>query len=189
MGLGRSLKVKNGVTNGNFANGTTGWTASGGSTSAANNVLTSTGGGTSILPRVNSATSIPYVQGKKIAVRATMRVTNASCLNLQMRTLASGMSTQVGILQSNPAQNTWYSFFVIITLTAGGSGDVSIDLGHLYVDNAAANLKVMEAMEVLVIDMVESGLSDFTDAQMQATFPEWFNDGFGSNSLSSNLLR
>ena len=166
--------AENKVTNGDFSNGTTGWTASGGSASATNNVLTLTGAGSSILPRVASATSIPYVSGNKIAIRATMRVTNVSCLSLQMRAVASGMSTQVGILQSNPVQNTWYSFFAVITLAAGGSGNVSIDLGHLYLDNATANGKVMEIKNVITLDLTALGLTSKTAAELDAMFPHYF---------------
>jgi len=150
---GRPQKtLTNFITNPNFAD-TTGWAgANGGVIAAENNIMTITGNGTTTNPRAAQVT-IPYVSGKKILVGYKGMVNNSICLSMRVRALATGMTAQTATLKSTPTINTEYRNYTVLTLGAGGSGNVTIDMDHSYSSAANANGKVMSVQEFLGIDL------------------------------------
>ncbi len=156
-------------TNSNFVN-TTGWTGATATLSAASNILSVTGSGTGPLPRVYQ-TPVAYVNGKKIYVKVRCTVTNASCIEIYINASATGMVTLKHSIKLTPVNGTEYSTAGIITLGAGGSGNVSLIIVNSYVDAATANGKVMQLQEALAVDLTAAGYADKDVAWCEANLP------------------
>jgi hypothetical protein len=135
---------KNLVSNGNFIS-TTGWSYSSGSLSAANNTLSATADGTAATQNVQQV--LTFTAGKIYYIKAKVRVTNANCTNITLKTSAGSVNASV----NNPQQNTWYTLSNVGT----GAGDTSIRLQSTYPDAATASGKVFEAQEVAAYDITD----------------------------------
>lgn len=173
------------VKNGNFADGTTGWSGGGATLSAANNILTITGNGGSISPRAEQVSNIDFVSGKKIYFRAKLKVTNDVCASIA---IAAYGSTTVGTVQSisqtSPANGTVYVLDGIVTLPSNGAGKVKFQVQHGYVDTTTANGKVMEVQEVMAIDLDQHPeLASMTTDEINQAIPHWLQ--YGVNSTES----
>jgi hypothetical protein len=170
------VKIQNLVTNGNFANGTTGWSFNGSTGSALNNILKNTGNGTSVQGSSFQILTGKAIPGKKIYCRASMRVTNSSCTQLRMYIYKSGGTSQFFASINNPVSNNWYVVNAVITIPSNFvSGDCYIYAVHVYADAATSNAKVMEVKEVMALDLTELSLSDSTADQINTMFPRWFD--------------
>jgi hypothetical protein len=190
MGMKRSLKATNGITGGNFPNGT-GWSAYQATIAVANNTLsvTCTGGANYGQAIKNSA--IPCVVGKRIYVSFRGRPTNANCLT--MRTLITGSSGGSNLSMTatnNPTQNTKYLVSGVSALT-DQTGVVQVKPNQTYVDAATANGKVMEVQEIIIIDIssLPTEIQAMADADIK-TFCDaipWFEGTVNSGSMSRNM--
>jgi hypothetical protein len=140
------------VANGDFNNGTTGWGAGTTATlTASSNVLSVSGSGSTAFPLAYKTLSLSGV--KRIFVRATIRVTNASCQSIRVRVYDG--STTIDTIQSSPINGTWYTVSGVVSTTFSGSPNIAIH--STYADAATANGKVMEVQEVVCIDVTELG--------------------------------
>lgn len=128
-------KYRNLVANGNFSNGTTGWTAIASSHSVTNKILSNTGSGTAAQPY--SYQSLNWKAANVYYISAIARVTNANCLALSL----SQDATEI-VSQATPTQNSWYKLSGLLTASADASAHIRVR--HRYADAATANGKVME---------------------------------------------
>ncbi len=137
-------RYANVVSNGNIANGTTGWNAVGGTLSALNNVLTITGNGTDadVYPRA----FFTAITGHKYYVIYDMRVTNSVCSYLRLNLFDFGASVTA------PTENNWYTISDIRTATYTA---VQVQLRATYSTAVTANGKVSEIKNVRVVDLTE----------------------------------
>lgn len=167
------------VTNGNFANGTTGWTALQSTINANDNVLSITGSGVGVSPLSSEFTSTPWANGKKIYLRAEARVTNSVCSQIQAN-LRHSTGNQLSAVTASPVQNQWYTVSGVGT-SGVATENIEIRLVHVYASAATANGKVMEVQGVLAIDLtaIFGAGNEPTSAQMDRWFTvfniSWFN--------------
>jgi hypothetical protein len=189
-GLSVSVKgntYQNIVTNGNFANGTTGWTSNNGTASiASSNVLSLTGNGNTAQPNIVQNLPIVQPQNKKIFARAIVRVTDSVCQNIRIRIFDNNVSSDETL--NTPTANTWYVISKVFTMSAGAVGIPQLRLFPTYVDAITANGKVMEIKEIFTIDLTARGLDALTVDQCNARFQNWF-DGVKSTLSIGNTLR
>lgn len=131
--------------NGNFANGTTGWTAIFATASVTNNKLSLTGDGTSasFLTRQNTK---PTTLNNKYFVKAKARVLDANCQSINLR--VNGTDVKV---VNTPVANTWYELTALVTGT--GTSIYLDEIRAYYADAITANGKTMEIQEVVIIDL------------------------------------
>jgi hypothetical protein len=166
---------KNLISNGNFANGTTGFTTSGGTISAANNILTATGNGSLNNSNVNGSTTINCVTGDKIYITATVKVTNNVCQNLYLRLVgSSGGTTLTPKVITSPVQDQVYSgadFSGIVTIT-DQTGTLAPYIRHSYVDAATENGKSAEIQNFITVNLTALGLTDKDLAWCNANIPQ-----------------
>ena len=176
------LMATNLVTNGDFSNGTTGWSSVHSASIVASNKLTNTGSGTDRYPRISQTIPTPYVSGNKIYVRAKLLVTNANCqsINTDLGGTTIGGDTLVPFTISNPTINQVYLASGISKLT-NGTGNILFRLIHTYADNATASGKAMEVQYILVVDLTAifgSGLEPSKEQidRLLSIYPNsWFN--------------
>lgn len=171
------------VSNGNFSNGTTGWTPQNSTLSAAANTLSIVGNGGS--PFVTGLTPIGNkIVGHKYYYRVRARVTNAVSTNL-------GITGDAVIkFQANPVQNQWYDIKAVHTATTTYS---SLLLQHRYADAATANGKVAEIQYALVLNLTQifGAGNEPTETEMDeilAKFPNnWFGGTVGTLKTNKTL--
>ncbi|MDD5395628.1 MAG: LamG domain-containing protein [Thiothrix sp.] len=141
------------VTNGNFASGTTGWSAVNGTLSAASNTLSVTGNGGNLEVTTYKSTSTPCVTTHKIYVKVKIRVRNNACVKIYtMLHGNTGGAYLTSDLVLTPTQDAWYTKSAIITLT-DQTGNIDVFLRHTYADAATASGKVMEVQEFMAFDL------------------------------------
>lgn len=135
------LFATNLVTNGDFSNGTTGWTGVNTNLSPASNTLTGTGtgGGSNLL----ITQSYAFVNGRKYYLKT--RVRTLSSVSTQL----SFGSNLVNLFQVTPVQNQWYAWSSILSATT----DNSFRFINSYATAAAQNGQQMEVQYVLAIDL------------------------------------
>lgn len=164
--------LQNMVTNGDFSGGITGWGGDGATNLVANNILDNTASGVKSTPAFYQSSGAKVI-GNKYYIKLKERVTNASCLSLR-----GYIGGALATLLTSPTMNTWYT--ASTTITAVSTNDV-IQLYHYYADAATASGKVMEAQQVLAIDLTATfgAGNEPTTAQMDtimAGYPNsWFN--------------
>jgi hypothetical protein len=149
---------KNLVANGNFIN-TTGWSYSAGSLAASGNTLSATANGTAATQNVQQV--LTFAVDKIYYIKARVRVTNANCTNITLKTSAGSIS----ISTNNPQQNIWYP---LSNVGAGIGGDTSVRIQSTYIDAATANGKVMEIQEVVAQDITDLPAAEQTKAWCDA---------------------
>ena len=145
------LFATNLVTNGDFSNGTTGWSDLGSTLSVSSNKLIITGSGSSPIIRASQNNITPYVLGKKIYFRVKAKLTTSASQFMGIYMFATGMTTQAYAIV--PLVNTDYIMSTVLTATSGGSGNIGFQISYGYVDSATANGKVMEVQYVSAIDL------------------------------------
>jgi len=183
-----NMNVTNIVTNGNFANGISGWTLYNGTASINNNILTLTGTGGSLLPILEQIqnTSVTPIIGHKIYGKIKFKVTNSVCLSVAFQIDGSTGGTNASMVSiSNPVQNNQYSSGGITTVGADFTGNIRFVLYHQYADAATALNKVMEVQQVMAIDLTSLfGAGNEPTVQQCDEMFSWF-DG----SIRMNLNR
>jgi hypothetical protein len=151
--------IENKAIDGNFTT-MNNWIPAYGSGSIASNVYSLTGDGSQTVPRLYQIKSYSSsIEGKKFYVRATVRVTNSSCLNLAL-TLCDGLTpyreSVVAEEIDNPTINVWYELSGIVTIpNAWNTNDVIIYPYHCYGSAGDATGKVMQIKEVSLFDLTE----------------------------------
>lgn len=160
--------LQNLVTNGDFSNGTTGWTAFNSVLSANANTLSAVGNGInlSIGTRCLSAMTI----GNIYYLRAKVRVRDS-------------VSSKIGIgsgsflkEQLTPVQDAWYALS-----NRGTATQNDFYIYSRYADAATANGKVMEVKDVIALDLTALGMESYTVAELDAMTPAYLS------SLQSTL--
>ena len=170
-----SFDATNLVSNGDFSNGTTGWVASNSTPTVAANTLSVVGDGTATSPRVNQVVTGAY--GRKVYMRARVRVTNANATSIYFRT-GDGV---IQSIQTAPVMNQWYNMHIL-----GNFLTNSIRIDHNYPDLATANGKVMEVQYVSAIDLTTTfgKGNEPTVEQMDAIMAKFENSWFdGTKNL------
>lgn len=156
-----AFKATNLMKNGDFSNGTTGWTAQGGTASVAANTLSVTGNGTLGLVGTYNAVGYRYLgkAGHKVYMRARVRVTNATANSL--RIYASDGTTNVylnGVTNAvaSPQQDLWYNISGIIEHPTSFDGK---DIRHFilagYASPTESNGKTMQLFRPLAINLTD----------------------------------
>ena len=176
FGHGNLLDAEQLVTNGDFSDGTTGWTAVNSTNTASGGILTNTGDGTSVNPYAFLRQT--YINGHKYYATSKVLVTNAVCSRIRTRFSAGVLDLNI----DTPAINTWYQNSGIFT-AIGTSYATSVQ--HTYVDNATANGKVVQIdfvylinISILIANKQYSPLYSTTfdlmsDAQIKAQMDLW----------------
>lgn len=184
--LKRVSRARNLVTNGNFANGTTGWSASGATNTVANNTLTNTASGVAVSGFLYGTAFAPAI-GDKLYLRSKQKVTNTNSILMRLY-VYDGTASIVAQDQVNPTINTQYLMSGVITTTRLSSHNLY--MFHQYVDAATANGKVMEVQEVMLINLATlfGAGNEPTAAWCDANFPLWF-DGYLSRMSMSQRMR
>jgi len=174
------LLATNLVTNGDFSNGTSGWTTSNGTHSANSNTLTSTANGSASSASVfNDSAPIP-IQTEKYYARTRTRVTNVLSTMLRFRFSDGITSFDIRDI-NNPTENQWYELSGIWTIPSSNPTRLRVQLLHYYVDSATANGKSMQVQYTLVINLTQLfGAGKEPSAtemdRLLANFPNsWFN--------------
>ena len=152
-------RLANAVTNGDFANGTTGWSGFWGTVSASGGVITLTStNNTNNFPGVQQILSDISVGGHVWWVRASVKVTNNGGTNNPMNIYYSFKST--GLPDSsvaavtNPAVGTEYT--VSKTLTTSGTGQSPLNLLVRVQWIANVNGATFEVRNVMAVNLTET---------------------------------
>ena len=107
----KGLSLVNSVENGDFGDGTIGWSVIGSSNSVTDNILSNTcSGAVSNGYPYNSTNLSNVVTGDKIFFYAKARITNSSCTRI-----SGQFDDQVFGNVTNPNANEWYELYEIIT--------------------------------------------------------------------------
>jgi len=158
------------VKNGNFANGTTGWTTTGSTLSVANNILSVTGSGSVIEPDTRHSTGYSLSTGRKIYVRAELKVTNSDCTEVAVYLHDNAAFLALVEGKASPAINQAYTFSGVY-LTTGNVSNLVVRLRHVYSSAAIANGKVMEAQRVMAVDISDYPVEKQTQVWCDANLP------------------
>ena len=184
------FNVTNLVTNGDFSNGTTGWSIQYAAASVGNNILSVTGDGSSPSVIAYQLSGLAPTEGKKIYVKCKSKATNSNCAGLYLQALPNTSGAAVTMaFQLNPAANTQYNLGGILTIPSGWAGNVRFRATSSYADAATALGKTMEVQYAFAIDLTAAfgAGNEPTKAEMDAIlafYPNsWFN---GTVNLASN---
>jgi len=171
------------VTNGDFSDGATWWTASGSVLSEVADNLIVTGSGS------NSSSSVfqdSLVVGQKYYIKAYVRVTNSLCQSITVRT------TGAIIIQNTPTINVWYDLSIVNV-----SDNARLQLRATYDNTTDATNAVMEVdyvyafnISTLITNKQYSPLYSTTfdlmsDEQIKAQMDSWVQDGTLPHAVQS----
>lgn len=141
----KGLTATNLVQNGDFRNGTSGWSAGGSPLSADNGVLRITATGTTDSPYV-SCDLFTKRRGQKLYVRVKAKVTNSECQYIR---LMVGLHS---VYQYAPEANKEYLISGVLTMPIA-DGDIWYVVYHGYENAEVATGKVMEIREAMTVDL------------------------------------
>lgn len=151
------MTLKNWITDGNFADESELWTGSDGAVTFAGGICSVTGDGVSGEVGLSQETGLSYVSGMTVYVKAKFRVTNAACSSIDVA--LSGGNEVTTQMQASPTENEWYTISKVVTITNGTPDDpVLITLAASYADGTAAEGKVMEVDQMILIHLDAYGL-------------------------------
>jgi lysophospholipase L1-like esterase len=173
--------VTNLVANGDFSNGTTGWSGNTASTiSATSNVLSVKGTGTSNQAYTSLTSTKKLLLGIKEYISAYVRVTNSDCTKIQLAAYAGLFKQEI----LNPVMNQWYPMQLIVTgnSTTNGTAYSPIAIWSTYADAATATNKVTEIKYILEVDLtkdfgVGKELSNDEMGDLLSQYPNSWFDG------------
>jgi hypothetical protein len=167
----KGMTATNLVANGDFSAGTTGWAATNSTLGVSGDVLSVTGNGTALNPRVYKAINTTT---SPIYIRLRIRVTNALCTRIWIYwsdVTSGGIFSQI-----NPVENQWYEVSVLSNMVDANSNN-QIYFSQDYADAATANGKVMQIdgdYGVMAINLTASGIQAYIAAQCASLFPNYF---------------
>lgn len=176
--------AENLVVNGDFRDGTTGWYADVSANSASNGVLTNTANGTQLYGSISTLLSKDIIGSSKYYTTAKVRVTNSNC-NLIDFYINDGTRLQLPGAVS-PVQNKWYHLSGIVTSQTSPTNKAII-LVQTYPDAATAAGKVMEAQDVMCVNLTALGLDSLTKEQCDILFANYFEGS--DNVLGTGRVR
>lgn len=165
----------NAVTNGDFRDGTTGWSAISATLNVTNNILVVTGNGASVSVRCVKSSILKSNTKHFLKLRA--RVTNESCTTLRLGTELSSIITI-----NNPIKDKWYDMFALFT----SSTDTDLRPQHIYQSTAIAKDKMMEIdgnVGVFAIPISGTIFENWTAEELNAV-PIGYWEGLGSSKAS-----
>jgi hypothetical protein len=170
------LTLVNSVVNGDFSDGTTGWTNTTFSTNAvSNNILSNTADGNN--PDARFLSDEFLVENVQWYIYFKVRTTNADTLKFRFYPLSTSAIFEI----NNPIQNQWYEYSTITT--AANNQYKFLQLRHYYADAATANGKVMQVdgnAGVFAINMTALGIASYTEAQMLDLVRSGYFDGIAN---------
>lgn len=172
-----SYAVTNLITNGNFANGLTGWTPAGATASYTENTASIVGDGTSSYPRLKQTTTYPAAVGDIIYMRAKLKVEHATTTTLSVRMTGSTAGTDTSIGSLSATQNIRHTVNGVLAEAADYTGMLQLNVRHSYSDTATALGKEMKINEVFAVNLTAifgAGNEPATKEQCDLLFPEWF---------------
>ena len=163
------------VTNGNFANGTTGWYAGLSTNSVTNGVLTNTGGGTASEPHTYADIGAKII-GNKYYLRANVTTKSALCTRIRL-----GSIDFVPEINS-PIVNNPYLLSGVITASSTYN---LIVVYHRYASTADANGAAIEVDNVMAINLTATygAGNEPTKEQCDVLFANYFE---GSDNVLGN---
>ena len=147
------------VSNGDFSNSTTGWSASASTNSVSSNVLSNTGSGTTGFPTAFQNTTTPTVLGDRWFVRATLTPMGSpnyiSCI-VRCNTNSSDVGTAFTL--NTPTATQAYTLSGVVTDFGGNGGNITLNFVHNYNSGGSANAQVMKVENVVCIKVTNYGL-------------------------------
>ncbi|MCG8514566.1 MAG: hypothetical protein MI740_10520 [Halanaerobiales bacterium] len=185
--LDMSVKGRTGrnlIENGNFADGTAGWTVVAGTLSINNNTAIVTGNGSnSYAWLMQSPLPLPGGVGKEIFCRIKIKLDNPDC-NLIRVYGFDGTNSIIFDERTNPEQNREYTLYGIAPLVSDSK--FGIYTFHRYADAATANGKSMKVLEVFTKDLDAENLTGKTADEINEMFPDWFD---GTQSVGPKRMK
>ncbi|MDP4117666.1 MAG: hypothetical protein Q8873_00535 [Bacillota bacterium] len=174
-----NFPVTNLVTNGDFSNGTTGWTAlSGLAISAVANVLTATLAVSTIGVVCTDLTSAAGT-ARKVYVRAIVRSRSATITAIDIAIRGSTSATDgtvVAYSKSNPVVNTWYTFSSLTTTSTAATGKDRIIIRPSGAANDAIEVKYVSTIDLTAAFGTGNEPSAAEMDAILAFYPNsWFN--------------
>lgn len=182
--------VTNLIYGGNFTS-TSGWTPVNSTLLASANTLTVTGTGTEVYGMTVYNTSLQSAVGKKIYIRAKVRVTNATCTSIILTVGGQSAGANQDYTIANPVINQWYTISSVMTQPSDVLGTVQLKLYHTYLSMVAATGMVMEVQYVSAIDLTATfGVGNEPSASamdylLSKYHNSWF-DGTVTNLVEQN---
>jgi hypothetical protein len=176
-----ALMGTNDIPNGDFTNGTTGWTSAFGSVSSANNVLTATASGSGLenLAIVDSPQNV--ILGNKYYFRFSARVLNSLCLKIEAYITGSTAGTDIRMVQLPvPVMNQKYPLSFTSIPPANSTGKIRFYIKHVYSDAATASGKTMEIERPLMLNLtaIFGAGKEPTAAEMDRLLARFTNSWF-----------
>lgn len=150
--------IENKIFNGNFADGTAGWSAeSGTSIATESGTLTITGTGSNTQPRARQETTMPYAPDTVLFVQAVFKATNPDCTRMGFAVFSevAGDTIQY-VLNDEFEVGEDVKIGGIVTLPEGSSGNVRIQLRSQYPTAEISQGKSVEVSKVVVINLTEA---------------------------------
>ncbi len=177
-----NVTLTNLVTNGDFSDGTTGWTASNGTGEVVENTYRHTGNGATSYPYVRSTLPSSVID-RVYAATLRFRVTTTDCLRLVWQ-FGNGTSLNQPQQVTSPVQNTWYPRTFVYTAT---SATTTLSIAHIYTDAATANGKVMEVQYVSCVDLTDAfgAGNEPTTGEMNSYMAQFDNNWFNGSVVIS----
>lgn len=173
--------AKNEVVNGNFANGTTGWTMLYGTGVVANNILTLVGNNYSTLVRCRHEVGFKMKSGERLYLHVRIRALEGVAPNNLQAMIRDGASGKYYTASTPLFGTSWTKVSTIIEATEDMVNNTNVVVGAVYAENATPAEKIQVA-EVYIVRMgTDSSHPDYnkTLAEMEAKYPHYF-DGFAS---------
>ena len=135
--------MTNHVTNGDFSDGSTNWTAYSSTHAVSGGILSNTANGSNAYG--DERTGLSFVSGHVFAIKLDARVTSSLCTRIEVYSLTGAFD----VIVNTPTINVWQSISFIATTTT----DINMTIRHVYANAATASGKVMEIKYVSVIDL------------------------------------
>jgi hypothetical protein len=180
------LTARNLVNNGNFANGTTGWSPWSCTLTAANNILSATSDGSNSALSIAQNTSLVLSSGKKIYIKVNVKVTSSGAGVIQLLGYGTNplsvIDSSNGYIITNPIENTWYPLSSILTVFAQ-TVNLRYYVNTGWATSAIANGKSIQMQQACSIDLTElfGAGNEPSKAQCDVIFKEWFD---GSSNVT-----
>jgi len=160
------------VLNGDFSSGTDWWLPTNSTLGVSGKILSVTGNGTAINPRVYIVTN---TSTSPIYIRLRIRVTNALCTRLWI--YWSDTTSGSIFSKMSPVENQWYEVSVLSNMVDANSNN-QIYFSQEYADATTAAGKVMQIdgdYGVMAVNLIQSGESDIMLTQCVERYGKHFN--------------
>ena len=167
------------IANGNFSNGTTGYTSND-NISIVNGNMLMTGNGISSSPSVYQDNVTNVAENEKYYYKFRLRVTNSVCSAIVVYIGIVGIGNHDLARRNSPTEDLWYETTGILTIPTGFNGSVRLTFRNYYASNATANEKTLEidgSYGVSLINLTaDYGAGNEPDlATCQTLYPSYFD--------------